>query len=95
MIKYHLFQEGEHLLRAPQGQLHPHNSGEHQPQLGKLVAQVDRVKRAKQLGVVDRKKEVGLFVDCILTWNSMVEKQIGASKAQDHCRLSILIVKQV
>ena len=25
----------------------------------------------------------------------MVEKQIGASKAQDHCLLSILIVKQV
>ena len=59
-IKHHLFsQEGEHLLRAPQGQLHPNNSGEHEPQLGQLVAQVDGVERAEQLGVVDGEEEDG------------------------------------
>ena len=52
-------QEGEHLLRAPQGQLHPNNSGEHEPQLGKLVPQVDGVERAEQLGVVDGEEEGG------------------------------------
>ena len=58
----HLFsQEGKHLLRlrAQQGQLHPNNSGEHEPQLGKLVPQVDGVERAEQLGVVDGEEEGG------------------------------------
>jgi len=54
-----LAKEGEHLLRVPQGQLHPNNSGEHEPELGQLVAQVDGVERAEQLGVVDGEEEGG------------------------------------
>lgn len=57
---FHIFsQEGEHLLRAPQGQLHPNNSREYEPQLGKLFPQVDGVERAEQLGVVDGEEEDG------------------------------------
>ena len=59
-IKHHLFyQEGEHLLRTPQGQLHPNNSREHEPQLGQLVAEVNGVERAEQLGVVGGEEEGG------------------------------------
>ena len=59
-IKHHLIsQEGEHLLWASQGQLHPNNSGEHKPKLGQLVPQVDGIERAEQLGVVDGEKEAG------------------------------------
>ena len=60
--KYRHFppQEGEHLLRASQGQLHPNNSGEHQPQFCKLVAEVDGVERAEQLRVVDGEEEGGV-----------------------------------